>query len=104
MAHPEMELLDDHKASLRSAMNPFIRVLKKLAKNINNKVINKMMQQLFVETQALFTETLPQSIIQELQLVPKTLHYSIFIRANQELLAKAQFRLKFEELFLYNYN
>lgn len=101
MAHPEMELLDEHKASLRSAMQPVYPSTEKLAnKNITNKVINKMMQQLFVETQALFTETLPESIIQELQLIPKNAAlFNIHFPKNQELLAKAQFRLKFEELF-----
>ena len=101
MAHPEMELLDEHKASLRSAMQPVYPSTEKLAnKNITNKVINKMMQQLFVETQALFAETLPESIIQELQLIPKNAAlFNIHFPKNQDLLAKAQFRLKFEELF-----
>lgn len=101
MAHPEMELLDEHKESLRSAMQPVYPSTEKLAnKNITNKVINKMMQQLFVETQALFAETLPESIIQELQLIPKNAAlFNIHFPKNQELLAKAQFRLKFEELF-----
>lgn len=101
MAHPEMELLDEHKASLRSAMQPVYPSTEKLAnKNITNKVINKMMQQLFVETQALFAETLPESIIQELQLIPKNAAlFNVHFPKSQELLAKAQFRLKFEELF-----
>ncbi|MGV7105073.1 ATP-dependent DNA helicase RecG [Flavobacterium sp. U410] len=101
MAHPEMEFLDEHKASLRSAMQPVYPSTEKLAnKNITNKAINKMMQQLFVETQALFTETLPDSIVQELQLIPKNAAlFNIHFPKNQELLAKAQFRLKFEELF-----
>ena len=59
-----------------------------------------MMQQLFLETQALFAETLPESILQELQLIPKNAAlFNIHFPKNQELLAKAQFRLKFEELF-----
>jgi len=101
MAHPEMELLEEHKASLRSAMQPVYPSTEKLAnKNITNKAINKMMQQLFVETQALFTETLQESILQELQLIPKNAAlFNIHFPKNQDLLAKAQFRLKFEELF-----
>lgn len=101
MAHPELELLNEHKASLRSAMQPVYPSTEKLAnKNITNKVINKMMQQLFVETQALFAETLPESIINELQLIPKKeALFNIHFPKSQDLLAKAQFRLKFEELF-----
>lgn len=101
MAHPEMELLEEHKASLRSAMQPVYPSTEKLAnKGISNKVINKMMQQLFIETQSLFTETLPAYLLEEIKLIPKNVAlFNIHFPKNQELLAKAQFRLKFEELF-----
>lgn len=101
MAHPEMELLEEHKASLRSAMQPVYPSTEKLAnKGISNKVINKMMQQLFLETQSLFTETLPGYLMEELKLIPKNAAlFNIHFPKNQDLLAKAQFRLKFEELF-----
>lgn len=101
MAHPEMELLEEHKASLRSAMQPVYPSTEKLAnKGISNKVINKMMQQLFIETHNLFTETLPAYLVEELKLIPKNAAlFNIHFPKSQELLAKAQFRLKFEELF-----
>ncbi len=101
MAHPEMELLDEHKASLRSAMQPVYPSTEKLAnKGISNKVINKMMQQLFVETQANFSETLPNYLLDELKLIPKNAAlFNIHFPKSADLLAKAQFRLKFEELF-----
>ena len=101
MAHPEMELLEEHKASLRSAMQPVYPSTEKLAnKGISNKVINKMMQQLFVETQALFSENLPSYLLEELKLIPKNAAlFNIHFPKSQDLLAKAQFRLKFEELF-----
>jgi ATP-dependent DNA helicase RecG len=101
MAHPEMELLEEHKASLRSAMQPVYPSTEKLTnKGISNRVINKMMQQLFVETQALFSETLPSYLVEELKLIPKNAAiFNVHFPKNQELLSKAQFRLKFEELF-----
>lgn len=101
MAHPEMELLADHEKSLRSAMQPIYPSTEKLAqKGITNKVVNKMMQQLFMETQAKFTETLPPALIQELNLIPKNAAlFNIHFPKSQEILARAQFRLKFEELF-----
>jgi ATP-dependent DNA helicase RecG len=101
MAHPEMELLDEHKASLRSAMQPVYPSTEKLAnKGISNKVINKMMQQLFLETQALFSVNLPNYLLDELKLIPKNAAlFNIHFPKSQDLLAKAQFRLKFEELF-----
>ena len=101
MAHPEMEPLAEHEASLRSAMQPIYPSTEKLTqRGITNKVINKIMQQLFIETQALFSETLPANLMQELQLIPKNAAlFNVHFPKSQELLAKAQFRLKFEELF-----
>jgi ATP-dependent DNA helicase RecG len=101
MAHPEMELLEEHKASLRSAMQPVYPSTEKLTnKGVSNKVINKMMQQLFVETQALFSENLPNYLLDELKLIPKNAAlFNIHFPKSQDLLAKAQFRLKYEELF-----
>ncbi len=101
MAHPEMELLEEHKTSLRSAMQPVYPSTEKLTqRGITNKVFNKMMQQLFVELNAIFTETLPNYLIEELKLLPKNdAVFNIHFPKSQELLAKAQFRLKYEELF-----
>ena len=101
MAHPEMELLEEHKTALRSAMQPVYPSTEKLNnKGVTNKVINKMMMQLFSETHQLFSETLPVSIIEELKKKKKKdALVNIHFPKNQELLAKAQFRLKFEELF-----
>lgn len=101
MAHPEMELLTEHEQSLRSAMQPIYPSTEKLTqKGITNKVVNKIMQQLFIETQALFSETLPAHLLQELQLIPKNAAlFNIHFPKSQEILFKAQFRLKFEELF-----
>jgi ATP-dependent DNA helicase RecG len=101
MAHPEIELLDEHKTSLRSSLQPVYPSTEKLSnKGITNKVVNKMMQQLFIETQALYSETLPNYLLDNLKLIPKNAAlFNIHFPKNQDLLAKAQFRLKFEELF-----
>ena len=51
MPHPEMELLSEHKKSVRSAMQPIYPSTEKLNnKGITNRVINRIMQQLFLET------------------------------------------------------
>lgn len=101
MAHPEMELLSEHEQSLRSAMQPVYPSTETLVnRGISNRVINKMMQQLFIETQAKFSETLPAYLIEELKMIPKNAAlFNIHFPKSQELLSKAQFRLKFEELF-----
>ena len=101
MAHPEMEVLSEHEQGLKIAMQPIYPSTEKLAaKGMTNRVINKMMQQLFMETKGNFSETLSPGMLQELKLLPKAeAMFNIHFPKNQELLAKAQFRLKFEELF-----
>jgi ATP-dependent DNA helicase RecG len=101
MAHPEIELLSEHEQSLRSALQPVYPSTETLTnRGISNKVINKMMQQLFLETQDLFTETLPDYLREEVKIIPKKdALFSIHFPKSSTDLAKAQFRLKFEELF-----
>ena len=101
MAHPEIELLSEHEQSLRSAMQPVYPSTETLTnRGITNRVINKLMQQLFLETQALFTETLPDYLINELKLIPKKAAlFNIHFPKSADVLAKAKFRLIFEELF-----
>jgi ATP-dependent DNA helicase RecG len=101
MSHPEIELLSEHEQSLRSAMQPVYPSTETLInRGISNRTVNKMMQQLFLETQDLFSETLPAYLVQELRMIPKkSALFNVHFPKSQELLAKAQFRLKFEELF-----
>ncbi|SEF98317.1 ATP-dependent DNA helicase RecG [Flavobacterium urumqiense] len=101
MAHPEIELMSEHEQSLRSAMQPVYPSTETLTnRGITNRVINKLMQQLFLETQALFTETLPEYLINELKLIPKKAAlFNIHFPKSADVLAKAKFRLIFEELF-----
>lgn len=101
MAHPEIELMTEHEQSLRSAMQPVYPSTETLTnRGISNRAINKMMHQLFQETQAQFSETLPDYLISELKLIPKNAAlFNIHFPKSVDALAKAQFRLKFEELF-----
>jgi ATP-dependent DNA helicase RecG len=101
MPHPEMELLEEHEKNLRSAMQAIYPSTEKLSnKGISNRVINKIMQQLFVETKGEFSETLSIKILQELKLLSKKeALFNVHFPKNQKLLASSQFRLKFEELF-----
>lgn len=101
MPHPEMELLKDHEAKIRSAMQPVYPSTEKLAnRGITNRVMNTWMQQLFIESKGAFVETLPNSMLTSLQLISKRdALVNIHFPKSQELLARAQHRLKFEELF-----
>lgn len=99
--HPELELLEEHEKNIRSAMQPIYPSTEKLSnKGISNRVISKIMQQLFIETKGKFNETLSNALLSELKLISKKeALFNIHFPKSQELLSKAQFRLKFEELF-----
>ncbi|WP_054557725.1 ATP-dependent DNA helicase RecG [Croceitalea dokdonensis] len=101
MPHPEMELLKQHQAGLKISMQPIYPSTEKLSNaGVTNKVVSKLIQQLFLETKANFGETLSQELLGELKMISKAdALLNIHFPKNQELLAKARFRLKFEELF-----
>ncbi|MAM19142.1 MAG: ATP-dependent DNA helicase RecG [Gramella sp.] len=101
MPHPEMELLADYKKNLRTAMQPVYPSTELLQKKgITNRAIMKLIQEVMKQSGLRFGETLNQEIVQELNLISKSeAIFNVHFPKNQELLAKAQFRLKFEELF-----
>jgi len=101
LPHPELELIADHESNLRSAMQAVYPSTEKLSnKGISNRVIIKIMQQLFLETKGKFTETLSENLIKEQKLLSKSeALFNVHFPKSQSLLASAQFRLKFEELF-----
>ncbi|WP_372743989.1 ATP-dependent DNA helicase RecG [Lutibacter sp.] len=101
MPHPEMELLADYKKSLRTALQPIYPSTEKLSnKGVTNRVVSKMVESLFEEVNGSFTETLSKEILQNFGFISKTeALLNIHFPKNQELLTKAQQRLKFEELF-----
>ena len=101
MPHPEIELLAEHQQSLRSAMQPVYPSTETLTnRGVTNRTVVKMMEQLFSEPQLNFAEPLPDYLISELKLVSKNKAiFNIHFPQSAEDLAKAQFRLKFEELF-----
>jgi len=101
MPHPDMELLASHEQGLRITMQPVYPSTEKLSNSgITNRVINKLLQQLFSEIKGGFQETLSPQIMEELKLISRNeALFNIHFPKNPQLLARAQFRLKFEELF-----
>lgn len=101
MAHPELELLEEHQKSLRSGMQAVYPSTEKLAqKNISSRTIQKLVQQIFIETNGNFEETFPDYWMHEMKLASKKESMLwIHFPKNQESLAKARYRLKLEELF-----
>ncbi|MCO4821067.1 MAG: ATP-dependent DNA helicase RecG, partial [Flavobacteriaceae bacterium] len=99
--HPELELLADHQKSLKSNMQAIYPSTEKLSnKGVTNRVMIKIMQQLFLDSKGRFSETLPNHLVKELHLLSKSeALFNVHFPTSQKLLAKAEFRLKFEELF-----
>ena len=101
IAHPEMELLSKFKKSQQFAMQPVYPSTEVLqAKGISNKVIRTIIQNLFIQMEGRLKESLSPKLIAACQLMSKSeAMLQIHFPKNQENLAKALFRLKFEELF-----
>ena len=101
MAHPDLELLKDHRARKHSAMTPVYPSTEMLAKRkITNTYIVKLIRRLFDEIQNAFVETLPENILQELQLLDKNRAMrNAHFPESAAYLQAALYRLKFEELF-----
>ncbi len=101
IAHPEMDLLSEYKKKLQSAMQPVYHSTEKLVNSgLSNKMMRGYLQHLLSAVYDGIQESLSQDLINELKLYPKKKAYlSIHFPKSQEELAKAQFRLKFEELF-----
>lgn len=101
MPHPEMELLVDYEKNLQSAMQPVYSSTENLVKKgISNRVIQQIIQNLFLSYGGQFNESLSQEIIDQFHLIDKNQAlFQLHFPENQELLSKAEFRMKFEELF-----
>ncbi len=101
ISHPELELVTEYKKNLRTAMQAVYPSTEMLTKRgVSNRVISKMMQELFLTIKGKFSETLSKDICEKLALYSKDeAMFSIHFPKSQADLSKAQFRLKFEELF-----
>jgi len=101
MPHPDMELLANYKKKTSAAMQAIYPSTEKLSKNgIVNRTIINLMETLLQESRGLFSETLSKEIIDSHALVSKSYALkNIHFPENQNALAAAQKRLKFEELF-----
>lgn len=101
IAHPEFELLSDHKAANMSGIQPVYPSTEKLGKQgISQRVMSAMVKQLFLATKADFPENLNPKLCDELKLMHRAdALLNIHFPKSPDLLQMARFRLKFEELF-----
>jgi len=100
MPHPDLELFSDYKKGIQNKMQPIYPSTEKLlSKSINNRYIIKLIKQLFIEKIEI-KESLSFELLSSLNLIAKKeAILNIHFPKNQDLLSKAQYRLKFEEFF-----
>ncbi|MDD7915944.1 ATP-dependent DNA helicase RecG [Polaribacter ponticola] len=99
--HPELELVSEYKKKLQTKMQPVYPSTEKLTNSgVSNKLIRTYIQNLLKQFFDSITETLSPDIIDNFKLMSKRdALLNAHFPKSQENLAKAQNRLKFEELF-----
>jgi ATP-dependent DNA helicase RecG len=99
--HPELELVSSYKKKLQTKMQPVYPSTEKLTNaGVSNKILRNYIQRLLQQFLGGIQESLSQEIISDFKLMHKRdalLH--IHFPKNQEHLSRAEYRLKFEELF-----
>ncbi|MBL6447488.1 ATP-dependent DNA helicase RecG [Fulvivirga sp. 29W222] len=100
IAHPEIELLT-HQNEDVSYLHPIYHTTERLKKKyLDSKAISKLQRTLLQLAEHRIRETLPQKLIADYRLLSKKeALFGVHFPQNTELLQKASFRLKFEELF-----
>lgn len=105
IAHPDIDNASELKLSAMG-LQPYYNTTEKMKRSsLNSHAIEKMMKAVVQQLQEPLPETLSASILAEYHLMPLTeALMNIHFPSNPELLRKAQYRLKFEELFYVQLN
>ena len=105
IAHPDIDNASELKLSTMG-LQPYYNTTEKMKRSsLNSHAIEKMMNAVVQQLREPLPETLSPAILTEHHLMPLTeALMNIHFPANPELLRKAQYRLKFEELFYVQLN
>ena len=105
IAHPDIDNASELKLSTMG-LQPYYNTTEKMKRSsLNSHAIEKMMSAVVQKLREPLPETLSPAILTEHHLMPLTeALMNIHFPANPELLRKAQYRLKFEELFYVQLN
>ena len=101
IAHPEIEEVKEETDLIAAKLGPFYSSTEKLkSRGLDSKGISKIMRTLVNDSHGNFQENLPDKITNELKLISREQAMTnIHFPENNDLLLKAQNRIKFEELF-----
>lgn len=106
LIHPEIEEADKYQAKLTTGLQAVYSTTEKLKSHfLTSRTIQKLMNTMFTTYKIDIPETLPEYLISKYRLLPineaiRNIHFP----ENPELLRKAQYRFKFEELFYIQLN
>ena len=100
LVHPEFERIENFKAK-SIKLQPVYSSTEKLSSiGISNKAMIKIVKNLFVFLENKFDENLNEYLNKKFKLIsPNQAYHNIHFPENHDLLEKARYRLKFEELF-----
>ena len=100
LVHPELERVENFK-SKSIKLQPVYSSTEKLSSiGISNKAMIKIVKNLFVFLENKFDENLNEYLNKKFKLIsPNQAYHNIHFPENHDLLEKARYRLKFEELF-----
>tara|TARA_R110002072_G_scaffold256701_6_gene415538 strand:- start:7257 stop:9353 length:2097 start_codon:yes stop_codon:yes gene_type:complete len=101
IVHPEIDLVEEYKKKIQAKLQPVYSSTEKLVNSgLSNKMFRGYLQDLLLQIFEQIQESLSEEIINEYGLLGKRdALLNIHFPKSPEILAKAQYRLKFEELF-----
>ncbi len=106
LVHPELEEARESEKRITASFQAFYPTTEKMKSSfLNSKAIQKLQENILNSINGKIPETLPASLIKKAGVI--YLHdalWNIHFPKNSELLRKAQYRLKFEELFYIQLN
>ncbi len=106
LIHPELEESVKYEKQITSSLQAYYSTTENLKKNyLTSRTLQKLVSNLFKNASFKINETLPEYLIRKLHMVSlDEALLNIHFPENPDKLSKAQYRLKFEELFYIQLN
>lgn len=101
VAHPEIEEVSDENTRLASALQPVYNTTELMKnKGLDSRGVYKLIKALIANINKNVPETLSEELLTEYKFISRELAFkNIHLPESPEVLQKAEYRLKFEELF-----